>query len=421
MVTPSRKTLGVVLESYGCRQEGAVHMHFSLGRVIDRLAARHEKLILCMPLKDAAPDSSRDYRLLSGNVEVIAQPFYVHSKDAVRHPLGIAKAFWRTCRKSDWLFLRGMIPFVPVLYGAAAARGCRVCHWIVGDPLACLRGNARGGKVMDALSMAYAWQDRVVSKIGRRLTGGAFVCNGSELGRIFRSPRTVVTVSSTVAEDEFFVREDTCQGERIRILYIGFVRPEKGLEYLIEAVSMLNLDRPWELVIAGRTKQWYAEYCDRLDRLVERLGLKDRIGWRGYIPYGPEMFQCFREADIFVLPTLSEGTPRVLVEARANSLPIVSTNVGGIPTSMTNGLDGLLVPPKDAGALARAIERIVSDGHLRRDLIHNGLISARAMTVDRFVDLVARVLEDSGKGALKWPVAAMPPSGQSGTLRGLGQ
>jgi len=96
-----------------------------------------------------------------------------------------------------------------------------------------------------------------------------------------------------------------------------------------------------------------------------------------------------------VLPTLSEGTPRVLVEARANSLPVVATNVGGIPTSVTDGVDGLLVPPKNVDALADAITRIVNDGELRRALIHNGLRSARSLTVDRFADLVVGVLRES--------------------------
>jgi glycosyltransferase involved in cell wall biosynthesis len=100
----------------------------------------------------------------------------------------------------------------------------------------------------------------------------------------------------------------------------------------------------------------------------------------------------YREHDIFVLPSVGEGTPRVLVEARANSLPLVATRVGGIPLSVSDGRDGLLVPPGNADALAAAIDRLVADGVLRRRLIQTGLQSARRMTIDRFVEAVEAAL-----------------------------
>jgi glycosyltransferase involved in cell wall biosynthesis len=99
-----------------------------------------------------------------------------------------------------------------------------------------------------------------------------------------------------------------------------------------------------------------------------------------------------RAADIFVLPTLSEGTPHVLVEARANGLPCISTTAGGVPSTVTHGYDALLVLPKDARALARAIERVAGDAELRRALIRNGLIAARKQTLGRFIAAVLREL-----------------------------
>lgn len=99
-----------------------------------------------------------------------------------------------------------------------------------------------------------------------------------------------------------------------------------------------------------------------------------------------------READLFVLPSLSEGTPRVLVEARAASVPVVSTNIGGIPTSVTDGVDGLLVPPKDPAVLASAMARIIENGDLRRRLISNGFTRVQNMTVDKFADKVVDIL-----------------------------
>jgi glycosyltransferase involved in cell wall biosynthesis len=393
MSRPTRDETLVILSSmYGFCCEGGIHVHLSFGRVIDNLAWRYRRAYLSIPIADRKPDETRDYRIQAEHIETMPLPFFTSSVAGLKKLPGLIRAYRRVCRTGDAIWIRGMLPYVIVLYWLAFVHRCKVSHWIVGNPVALLRTHRRAGRLKDMFSLLYAYQDRLFTKLGSRLAKGAMVCNGGELGEIFKSPRTVVTVSSTVTEDEFFEREDTCQGEKRRILFIGFIRPEKGFEYLIEAVSKLNAQVSWELVVVGSCKKFH-DYRARLDQLVERLGIGDRISWEGYVPYGPQMFRYLRESDVLVLPTLSEGTPRVLIEARANSLPIIATNVGGIPTSVTDGVDGLLVPPRDAGAIVRALDTIFSDGELRRSLIRNGLRSAKGMVVDRFVDVVARTLE----------------------------
>ncbi len=389
----AQATLGIVAEMYAYRHDGGVYIHLSFGRVVDRLAARCARVLLCVPLRDGPPPESRDYRLQATNIELVPQPFYTSSLDAFKLVVGITRGYARVCRRADALFVRGMLPYVAHFYGLARWHRRRPCHWIVGNPIALLRSHQRSGRLKDLAALAYAWQDRRATRCGRWLTGGAFVCNGAELGQVYASPRTHVAVSSTVTDDEFFERSDTCQGPTIRLLFIGFPRPEKGLQYLIEALALIQAPRPCELLIVGAADQ-FQPYRDELERLAEQRGVAERVRWQGYVPYGPQMFAHLRAADILVLPTLSEGTPRVLVEARANSLPVVATNVGGIPTSVTDGHDGLLVPPKDPAALATAITRVSADGELRRALVHNGLATARRLTVDRFVEFVARLLEE---------------------------
>jgi glycosyltransferase involved in cell wall biosynthesis len=210
------------------------------------------------------------------------------------------------------------------------------------------------------------------------------------LARAYASPRTIEIVSSTVEESEFFPRTDTCQGQILRILFVGFIRPEKGIEYLLDAVFRLKGDVPWALEIVGPRE--FPEYSEKLNVIAAAWGIRERIRWESYVPYGEPLFDRMRAADLFVLPTLSEGTPHVLVEARANGLPCISTTVGGVPTTVTDGFDALLVPPKDARELARAMERVIGDGELRRALIRNGLLAARKQTLDRFITTVLREL-----------------------------
>ena len=75
-----------------------------------------------------------------------------------------------------------------------------------------------------------------------------------------------------------------------------------------------------------------------------------------------------RDAGIFVLPSLFEGTPLTLIEAMWSGLPIVTTATAGMKDVVSDGRTGLLVPPADPGALAAALDRLITDGQLRRRL-----------------------------------------------------
>jgi glycosyltransferase involved in cell wall biosynthesis len=177
----------------------------------------------------------------------------------------------------------------------------------------------------------------------------------------------------------------------IQILFVGFVRQEKGIEYLLQAVSQLDPSISWRLEIVGPRE--YADYNAKLRKIVAAHDLSRRICWTDYVPNGAPLFNIMRSADVFVLPTLSEGTPHVLVEARANGLPCISTWVGGVPDTVKHGVDALLVPPKDSRRLAQAIEQVILDGELRRKLIRNGSLKARAQTLDHFISTVLRELD----------------------------
>ncbi len=217
------------------------------------------------------------------------------------------------------------------------------------------------------------------------------LANGVEVADIYRSPRTTPVVSSSITADDFRQRDDTCTNDQIRLVFVGFIRPEKGIEYLIRALPNISSDRPVTLALVGPHGQFATEK-PRLDNLINELGLADRVTWEGYAAFGEQLFGQIDRSDILVLPTLSEGTPRVLVEARARSVPIVSTTVGGIPTSVTDGHDGLLVPPRDPQALADAISRIINDADFRQRIIKAGRERVADWTVERFVDRVVNCL-----------------------------
>jgi glycosyltransferase involved in cell wall biosynthesis len=385
------RVLGYVTPVRAYVNNGEIYMQASSGRVADELAGHYEKLLICTRVVCGPPPAPTDSPLEAPNLELIAQPFWRTSLGSLPHFFGIFRAYLRTCRESDIIFIRGMCPYIGVLYLCAFAFQRPVCHWVVGNPVALLRTSTRRGKLLDRFALLYALQDRHASRVGRWLTNGAFICNGRELAEAYRSPRTVATVSSAIREKEFIYRSDTCQGATIRILFVGYIRPEKGIEYLLDAVSRLSISQPWELYIVGPSD--FPEYRRRLDAIVASRGIRERVFWAGYSSYGKPLFDHLTAADLLVLPSLSEGTPHVLVEARATGLPCISTAVGGVLSSVTDGYDALIVPPKDSEALTRAMERVIRDGELRRALIRNGLASSHAHTLERFVGIVRDQLD----------------------------
>lgn len=390
------RTIGYVTPVRAFLNQGEIYMQAASGRVADALAEHYKKVYICARVAYGSPPAPADLPLAAPNLELVGQPFWNSTSGSVPHFFGIVRAYIRTCRRADVLFVRGMCPYIAALYLCAFLFRRPICHWIVGDPVSVVGSSTRNGRLLDTLAMLYALQDRMFSRLGRWLTSGAFICNGRELARLYKSPRTSATVSSTVQECEFFSRVDTCQGKSVRILFVGYIRPEKGIEHLLEAVSSLKTEMPWELEIVGPDDD-FPEYRRRLDEIVAARGIHDRVHWTGYAPYGEMLFDRMRAADIFVLPSLSEGTPHVLVEARANGLPCISTLVGGMPDTVTDGVDALLVPSKNPYALARAIERIVGDSELRRALIRNGLILARKQTLECFIETVRIELEPNLK------------------------
>jgi glycosyltransferase involved in cell wall biosynthesis len=145
------------------------------------------------------------------------------------------------------------------------------------------------------------------------------------------------------------------------VLAIANLRSEKGYDVLLDTAALLiEQGLPVRFAAAGKGAQ--------LDELVARhreLGLGDRFRFLGHREDALELLVA---ADVFVLASHQEGLPVVLMEAGSIGAAIVATTVGGVPQVVTDGVNGLLVPPGDPAALAGALARLCSDPDLREKL-----------------------------------------------------
>lgn len=138
---------------------------------------------------------------------------------------------------------------------------------------------------------------------------------------------------------------------------IGELHKNKGYEYLIGAAREVQNAT---FVIIGE-----GEERKKLEALIEKNDLKNRVFLLGYIPDATDYLNAF---DIFVLPSLKEGLPYVILEAGLQGLPVVASSVGGIPDFIEHEKTGLLVPAKDANALTTVIHLLIENETLRRSL-----------------------------------------------------
>lgn len=155
-----------------------------------------------------------------------------------------------------------------------------------------------------------------------------------------------------------------------RILFVGRLNAQKGVATLVDALPAIGA--PWALDIVG-------DGPDRasLEERARALGVAERITWHGALPQSalPHLYQ---RAAALVVPSIDEGLGLVAVEAQMCATPVIAANSGGLADIVRNGQTGVLVPPLDAPALARAIDELLRNPERARELGQAGRVHALA-------------------------------------------
>ena len=163
-------------------------------------------------------------------------------------------------------------------------------------------------------------------------------------------------------------------------LFVGALEPRKNLPCLLRAFSLFlkasQGGEQYRLVLAGPGGPAFAE----LQQITHQLGISEQVRFLGYVT-DDDIPSLYSAADAFVFPSLGEGFGLPIVEAMACGTPVVTSNVSSIPE--VAGDAAVLVDPEDVQALARAMERVVFDDDLRRQLVKKGMERAALFTWPR--------------------------------------
>ena len=289
----------------------------------------------------------------------------------------------------DAMLIRGPTPLLPFV--ARAAGSVPVALLLVGDYVEAAKESPQPWWRKTLIRLWAHWTKWAQMRVARRSL--TFV-NSHQLYEEFEThiPRLVETRTTTLSEKDFFEREDTCQSTPYHLLYTGRLVQSKGLLDMVEAVRLL-VQRGEDVVLD--LVGWFSEDAslwEEMQAVAERKGIRDRIKYHGYKTVGPELFQFYKEADIFIIASKSsfEGFPRAIWEAMAHSLPVVATRVGSIPAFV--GDAAVLVEPSAPQILASAIQNVLNDPELRQGLMRLGLALARKNTLEaRSKEMIDRI------------------------------
>jgi len=397
----NRARLRICIISYGSisTSEGGLYTNPAITAVLNHLATQHDVRYVAVGAdkKASTYDSGRPIYSVRISEAVNAVP--LQSRDGLGklavvsriagNSATIARAVWHT--DFALIYLPSYTNLIACLLSILFRRKFAL---YVGSHWQTLYRAYQGGSASSLiLEKIYGLViDHIYDRAGFTLvTGNRIYKEISRAGRhVFQA---VPSVSFRAYDDTGEKKATFSEDGPINLLFVGPVNSIKGVVYLVRALKILK-ERELEvhLHIIGALHRSYKE---ELNREIERGRLSDLITFYGYIAKKTLLAEVYAKADIFVLPSVVEGFPRVIYEAMMSKLPVISSDLPSIRGNIDDPDCVYFVPPKDPEAIANAVQELGCNGDLRRKMVQTGLEFVRTKVPKRehyeqVADLISR-------------------------------
>ncbi len=365
--------------------DGSIYVPSYLGLFLDSLAAEVDELICFLHTK--GKDDHTNYLLKHKNVKVVSlgsdAPAYTKT---FFHRRFLTRQIGEEGNKCDFIILRGPSPLTPFFRKIIARE--KLVYLIVGS----YKQEVKNSKVVwykkAAISQLLLYIHRQQMKAlrnARILVNSALL--EEELSSVSNSIKRIYT--TTLSQDDFFQRENTCLNEKIKLLFVGRIDWAKGLKELMAAFEELSKSHDtleWHLV------GWEYDQANPIRKTIldwaVKKGLEKKVFFHGKKQAGPELLSYYRESDLYLIPSYHEGFPRTIWEALASSTPVIATKVGSIPSYLTHGENAILIDPKNTTQLVEAISSLIENSELRKKLISKGLERVKEITLENQAQII---------------------------------
>jgi len=372
--------------------KGRYYVKGTFGRHVDAFAKRFRQVFLltCVTSQQYPVD---DYCLRSKNIQILGTTNFWHPNRIVRFVRRIfsmiiaAKEVFCIVPKIDLIHLRLPSPIAFI---------CLIITKIVNKPVFIFLAGDREkllllkGKILWPLAKLYHLSLKLLTK------GKLCFAVGKDLAVKLGGPSDrIIPVVDVALEAKHFIREnDALKNLRnnlpVKILYVGAVNQNKGVDILLSAVKLLkSKGYQVRLRIVGRIegkKNWFL-------KMVDSLSLNNYVDLVGYLSWEKVIYE-YNKNDIFVLPSRCEGIPNVILEAMARGIPVIATDVGDISSLVIHLINGILVKSTSPISLAKALEYLINHYDVRKKLIKNGLKTVKRYTLSKLIELMLNKVEE---------------------------
>ncbi len=312
---------------------------------------------------------------------------------AVKHIKSITNTLKKCIYSGEVFYIRSPEPFSWYLHLINKNNNrAKLVYHFASNPLEAIENKINDSWVVKKVKKTLYYPEFLMNcyAANRNIT----TCNGKGLKKNlekFFHKKVSILNESTLNYEDYFQRENTCAERRIKLLYVGYIRAAKGLDYLIEALSDIEKKDPekYSLTIIGD-----GDYTPQLREHIKKHDLKTPVCFKGHMAFGKQLLDNYRNHDIFILPSLSEGSPRVVVEAMANSIPVIATKCWQYKNVLANGR-GICVTPKSSQEIVNAIHEITENEKIRKKMISLSFEYAKELSLQSYFDNFQRVINES--------------------------
>lgn len=340
----------------------------------------YKKIYLISPVKTIDVAQVATLCEIQGNIEVIELPFFKNYLQAYKYFFSYISSYRKLKKLSfDTVYSRFPSPFgwLQKIY----FKEKRVIHF-VGDPIDTVENNRNLSIAYRKLKIylfsleyyLFIWASKGRVKV---------VSNGHHLSNKLRkfNINAKPLISTTLNDTDFFYKDITKDSNVITLIYVGYLRKAKGVDTIIQALKIISQssEKKYKLTIVGD-----GEEKDNLRNLAKMNDLD--VVFTGHIDDRNILNSLLRSSDIFCFASLSEGSPRVVLEAIANGINVISTPVGSLPYVFTDKEEILYFNFNNFEKLAELIEELSLNYELRLKLLKNSQQKVLQFKIDSFIN-----------------------------------
>lgn len=370
----------ILIQAWGVyKNEGNYYIEYSHAIYLRTLSKKYKEIFMICPTYYINKEQTNKYSMLS-NIAIFELPTfssYLNSYKNFYHYIRLYKKIKNN--NFDTIYSRFPSPFgwLQMFY----FKKNRVVHF-VGNPIDTILKNKNINPIFRYIKVAFFIPEYLMFILScysadKVFSNGHHIANNLSKFKVNVKP----VVSSTLINSDFYISEGLINSDEcVKLIYVGYLRKAKGVEVLIDAVDILNIQFPRKfsltIIGTGEDKKYLEDKAKKLETVVNFLG---------HIDSRDILNSTLREHDIFCFASLSEGSPRVVLEAIANGLIVITTPVGSLPYIFKDYEDVLYFNFNDKYTLAEKIIELCGNTELQKNLKLNSFNKVQNFKIDNFI------------------------------------